>query len=390
MAFPNQNISSEDSPQYSSEERTQRTKSRILKTTRNQFSSKYERLRNKLQSGNSMAEKGEATELILEQLNQLESIYNMVQLEKNRDTRVQLMDAEALHDSSKLAAINAKNIKFGDVGISLNEKEFLKCLKVYMNPEEVSGTDVQNYMNEEDEEVETPVTGQADIFNSYNWMKLGALYFSQSNRPVSIDFLNGPLATERKRPLARQKNIDDTGKGPLTTARLVQASDLNVDTEKSTSDMVRLVYRTFNEKSGGEEYNFFKFFIDPRSFSQSVENLFFTSFLIRDGKVKLTKNKDGIPMIKICSIREAEEASTSSKNKTHHIATFDYQTWEGLIRTFDITESFLGHRETEADVIPSDDEANFEQSDEAEDLHNGSSQVLDRGSDDDESDTQSI
>ncbi|KAK7680969.1 hypothetical protein QCA50_016022 [Cerrena zonata] len=140
-----------------------------------------------------MAEKGEATELILEQLNQLESIYNMVQLEKNRDTRVQLMDAEALHDSSKLAAINAKNIKFGDVGISLNEKEFLKCLKVYMNPEEVSGTDMQNYMNEEDEEVETPVTGQADIFNSYNWMKLGSLYFSQSNRPVSIDFLNGTI-----------------------------------------------------------------------------------------------------------------------------------------------------------------------------------------------------
>ncbi|KAK7680968.1 hypothetical protein QCA50_016021 [Cerrena zonata] len=143
--------------------------------------------------------------------------------------------------------------------------------------------------------------------------------------------------------------------------------------------MVRLVYRTFNEKSRGEEYNFFKFFIDPRSFSQSVENLFFTSFLIRDGKVKLTKNKDGIPMIKICSVREAEEASTSSKNKTHHIATFDYQTWEGLIRTFDITECFLGHRDIEADEIPSDDEANFEQSDEDEELHNGSSQILERG-----------
>lgn len=33
--------------------------------------------------------------------------------------------------------------------------------------------------------------------------------------------------------------------------------------------------------------NFFKFIINPESFGQTVENLFYLSFLIRDGKVSI-------------------------------------------------------------------------------------------------------
>lgn len=46
----------------------------------------------------------------------------------------------------------------------------------------------------------------------------------------------------------------------------------------------------------GEPINIFEFFINPNDFAQSVENLFYLSFLIRDGKA-VFDIEDGVPVI---------------------------------------------------------------------------------------------
>jgi hypothetical protein len=48
------------------------------------------------------------------------------------------------------------------------------------------------------------------------------------------------------------------------------------------------------EQSG--EVNLFRFVINPNDFAQSVENIFYLSFLIRDGKVAL-EFRDSEPFI---------------------------------------------------------------------------------------------
>lgn len=45
------------------------------------------------------------------------------------------------------------------------------------------------------------------------------------------------------------------------------------------------------------EVNLFKFIINPNDFAQSVENIFYLSFLIRDGKVALETRESGEPYI---------------------------------------------------------------------------------------------
>jgi len=43
----------------------------------------------------------------------------------------------------------------------------------------------------------------------------------------------------------------------------------------------------------GKGINFFRFVVDPEDFGQTVENIFFVSFLIREGRAGIEVKKDG-------------------------------------------------------------------------------------------------
>ena len=43
--------------------------------------------------------------------------------------------------------------------------------------------------------------------------------------------------------------------------------------------------------------NFYEWIINPKSFSESVENLFYTSFLVREGKLVIDIDDEGIPRL---------------------------------------------------------------------------------------------
>jgi hypothetical protein len=55
--------------------------------------------------------------------------------------------------------------------------------------------------------------------------------------------------------------------------------------------------------------NLFRFVINPNDFAQSVENLFYLSFLIRDGECALEIEEDGEPVICAFTRTRASRAS---------------------------------------------------------------------------------
>lgn len=335
-------------------EETQRSK----KYSKKEQIEDYEKLRQRIKNHFNDAMKGNGLAILVGYIDEISELYTRVQTQKVKDTKIHLEDSEVFKEVSDFAALSIRNHNFGDLEVSLDERGFLKCLKRYaVTNESLLTNEDLDLNNVPDDEDDDDSFSDEHNFNKTNWLKLGILYHQVSKKAILVDFLNGPLKSERRK-VARTRNIDDTkGKSSSTTARQVQASDISGNEEQNTANMVKLVYRRYLSRDDGEDVNLFRFFINPFSFGQSVENLFYTSFLIKDGRLKLYTDKQGIPCIERVTSEEMREAQEENHKflSTHNIATFNYAAWKKYIELYDIQDAFLGHRNEPEDVMPPDD-----------------------------------
>ena len=58
--------------------------------------------------------------------------------------------------------------------------------------------------------------------------------------------------------------------------------------------MVRLVAELLRENS---PINLFEFVINPGSFAQTIENIFYLSFSVRDARAKIEDDANGLPVV---------------------------------------------------------------------------------------------
>ena len=104
----------------------------------------------------------------------------------------------------------------------------------------------------------------------------------------------GPLSIEQKKrtmPKRAKQEKDSTEKKAPQQLKEEDIQRSENETTKNVAELERLL------DDVGEQVNLFKFVINPKNFAQSVENIFYLSFLIRDGKVALETNEEGEPMI---------------------------------------------------------------------------------------------
>ncbi|KAG1781409.1 Non-structural maintenance of chromosome element 4 [Suillus placidus] len=93
--------------------------------------------------------------------------------------------------------------------------------------------------------------------------------------------------------------------------------------------------------------NLFNLVINPRSFGQSVENIYYLTFLIDDGVCGMDFTEEGEPVIcdsVVCLESCLDNGSRGIDNNCQQMLEFDMATWRRAIEVFNITHSVIPHR----------------------------------------------
>ncbi|PTB61590.1 hypothetical protein BBK36DRAFT_1178023, partial [Trichoderma citrinoviride] len=175
-------------------------------------------------------------------------------------------------------------------------------------------------------------------------------------------FLLGPLSVEKKARKAAKRsapfrpnsltetrpeilNVDDLAKkeNDLTVICgkiLQQLYKIQAETQQTVADLItdemdeeentRIMHEHGLRSTGG--IDLMRFVVNPKSFGQTIENLFYVSFLIRDGRVEIDFDDYGLPSLAPVD-REAEdtEAIRQATSKHQAILSMDMETWQDII-----------------------------------------------------------
>lgn len=253
---------------------------------------------------------------------------------KVKQTSDATIDSRLLVNTADLAKKKTLRMTSGDTAQGVDVDDFVSKLKLYMRKgrsEAFQGHIPRNTQRSrrngamDDDDSDNDNDGEM-----LNWEFLGRNACLPNNaRPSVPGFLLGPLslqkrarrATVRRAPL-RPNNLQETRPEVLKADDIEKSENANLTylctkiqdklraiqekytaaaedeiSEEMTEEERREALRDQFDMSMNSSISYFKFVINPFSFGQTIENMFYVSFLVRDGKVVIDIDPDGLPYI---------------------------------------------------------------------------------------------
>ena len=270
----------------------------------------------------------------MDTLNKANEIFNTV-----KQTSDATLDSRLLVSAADLSARRATQLKFGDTVPGIDVDDFvMKCISFMRKGPSDSeaalyGSSSQRRRPRRDDSDDdgSLIEGNGDEGDAENWEWLGRkACFPNNIRPPVPGFLLGPLSvqkrlrkqTQRRERLQKRDPRDAIRPEELKAQDLEKVENSNLTTLcKNILDLLsrkqlegeRAVEREYTPSMSREEIkalmakyhiaddgglSFFHFIINPKSFGQTVENLFYVSFLIRDGNVGVEKDSSMLPTLR--------------------------------------------------------------------------------------------
>lgn len=180
-----------------------------------------------------------------------------------------------------------------------------------------------------------------DVGEALDWEVLGRhACFPYNTRPPVPSFLLGPLSVQKKVRTQTQRRArqtkDTAGREArpeaLTRDDLQQnesndlratctriRNDLNKHIQRAQLTLQRARFNSMEELESEEGkrllrkcrlrsnggVSLFEYVVNPRSFGQTVENLFYISFLIKEGSIGVSHDEEGLPTLGTSSLKLA-------------------------------------------------------------------------------------
>ncbi|KAF2400651.1 Nse4-domain-containing protein [Trichodelitschia bisporula] len=306
-----------------------------------------------------------------------------------RQTSDATIDSRFLVRASDIALKRAERLAYGDGSIGIDVDEFVsKCITFMRHGNSGHGnSDAAPTQSTQSRRRRTQAADEddEDAGDALAWDVLGAsACFPNNKRPGLPAFLLGPMSVQ-KRVRAATQRTQRSQAAAVTKPQELKAADLEKSEttnltvqckkirsllgnviekgmagveQEASEDMdeeeARSVFRR-NHLAMNYEVSLFEFAVNPRSFGQTVENLFYISFLIKDGYFKLSMDDDGLPTLRPSEPRKAGDGGEGGDGAAKHQAIFsvNYGTWQKLIRALDIQVSLIPHRASEGTAMNS-------------------------------------
>ncbi|KAI8380268.1 Nse4 C-terminal-domain-containing protein [Blakeslea trispora] len=172
-----------------------------------------------------------------------------------------------------------------------------------------------------------------------DWEHLGKIATRFSKKAHTTDFLLGPLRVEKKQVNRAKTTRVTKNKEDLVRPQQLKEGDI-AKQENETSKNVNTIYKILTEV---EPINYFRFVTNPESFSQTVENIFYVSFLARSGVVGID-DSTGQPILGLRQVHTVESIDDVISKK-QLVMGIDMKDFREIIDTYGITESVIPTRE---------------------------------------------
>ncbi|KAH9002069.1 Nse4 C-terminal-domain-containing protein [Lactarius hatsudake] len=296
------------------------------------------------------------TQELLEKVQLADSLFDQVSAPQEAT-----LDSAFLVTASNMHAAKARAMKAGAGAFDVDD--FVSKLITFMGGRrgEAGPKDRASGGTDEDEEEEEEYDGDDEPLD---WEKIGRKALAKSRRVPVMDFMLGPLAVEQKKRVVGKRAKFEKNKEDERRPQELREEDI-ARSENETTKHVIDIRSLLVEQNG--PVNLFRFITNPNDFAQSVENLFYLSFLIRDGECALEIEEDGEPVIFICEQPQLSDYQEGLR-KQQLVFEFDIPTWEvsafpfyvhsvlsvgydqAAIKAFDITEAIIPQRAKVASI----------------------------------------
>lgn len=254
---------------------------------------------------------------------------------KVRQTAEAVLDARYLVSATDVAGKKLNNSLHGNKGVGIDVDQFVSRCIFFMKEGHPAGTEEaastqarprRQTQYEDDEEGE-------DTGEGLDWAFLGrSACFASNKRPPVASFLLGPLSVQKRARAVQTRRARSQRQplGPATRPQEIQQEDIQQSENSNLTYLVKTIGQRLRQhlnegeakideemEEYGEDHteddlnaacrrqrvymtpdqeaavSLFDFSINPHSFGQTVENLFYISFLIREGAAQVLMDENG-------------------------------------------------------------------------------------------------